>query len=229
MHQGLYIWESYIDSLGLGILSSRTLCTLLHKPVCWSAFPAHPALIGFVIVLLLLATPPGGGMMIKHIFSVQGLLNMLPSPHTRACIQTYWYQQIYKIEDKHVHIHTNLLCINLYLHYLKVIHGCVHMPLYKQSHLQDLTDVHIIDNNDTDQYTLATKKLDDCLRFPKVASSGAIALWRANGASSGGWLRIWSLSGEVHRPVSMWEGNVLSVCNLDTDFHCNLKQYTVSL
>lgn len=30
-----------------------------------------------------------------------------------------------------------------------------------------------------------------------VASSGAIALWRANGASSGGWLRIWSLSGEA--------------------------------
>lgn len=161
MHQGLYIWESYIDSLGLGILSSRTLCTLLHKPVCWCAFPTHPALIGFVIVLLLLATPPGGGMMIKHIFSVQGLLNMLPSPHTRACMQTYWYQQIYiyKIEDKHVHIHTNLLCINMYLHYLKVIHGCVHMPLYKQSHLQDLPDAHIIDNNDTESVYFGHKEV----------------------------------------------------------------------
>lgn len=30
-----------------------------------------------------------------------------------------------------------------------------------------------------------------------VAGSDAIALWRANGASSGGWLRVWALAGEA--------------------------------
>ena len=69
----------------------------------------------------------------KHI---QGLaFNILVPPDIRI---------IERHIDKHVHIDTNLLCIYIYiciytyLAYLKVMHNCMHMPMYKQSRRQHL-------------------------------------------------------------------------------------------